>query len=57
MHLKYLETLEAVIGTALDIVKNRPRAALYVRKDYSGHFRIRVHLEGGQRYVITIYEE
>jgi hypothetical protein len=52
---KYLETLEAVIATALNIVKNRPRADLYVH--YTGHFRIRVQLESGQRYVITIKEE
>jgi hypothetical protein len=38
-------------------VKNRPLADLYVRKDYTGHFRIRVQLESGQRYVITIKEE
>src|SRR5207302_3521576 len=54
IHSKYLETLEAVIATALNIVKNRPLADLYVRKDYMGHFRIRVQLESGQRYVITI---
>jgi chromosome condensin MukBEF complex kleisin-like MukF subunit len=36
---------------------NRPLADLYVRKDYMGHFRIRVQLESGQRYVITIREE
>jgi hypothetical protein len=57
IHSKYLETLEAVIATALNIVKNRPLADLYVRKDYMGHFRIRVQLDSGQRYVITIREE
>jgi hypothetical protein len=57
IHSKYLETLEAVIGTALNIVKNRPLADLYVRKDYTGHFRIRVQLKTGQRYVVTIKEE
>jgi hypothetical protein len=57
IHSKYLETLEAVIATALSIVKNRPLADLYVRKDYMGHFRIRVQLESGHRYVITIREE
>jgi hypothetical protein len=57
IHSKYLETLEAVIATALNIVKNRPLADLHVRKDYTGHFRIRVQLERGQRYVITIKEE
>jgi hypothetical protein len=57
IHSKYLETLEAVIATALNIVKNRPLVDLYVRKDYMGHFRIRVQLESGQRYVITIREE
>ena len=44
---KYLETLEAVIATALNIVKNRPLADLYVRKDYTGHFRIRSSLRAG----------
>jgi hypothetical protein len=38
IHSKYLETLEAVIATALNIVKNRPLADLYVRKDYMGPF-------------------
>jgi hypothetical protein len=56
IHSKYLETLEAVIATALNIVKNRTLADLYVRKDM-GHFLIRVQLESGQRYVITIKEE
>jgi hypothetical protein len=54
---KHLETLEAVIATALNIVRTRPLADLYVRGDYTGEFRIRVRLEGGQRYVITIKEE
>jgi hypothetical protein len=54
---KHLETLEAVIATALNIVRTRPLADLYVRRDYTGEFRIRVKLEGGQRYVITIKEE
>ena len=54
---EHLETLEAVITTALNIVKIRPLADLYVRKDYTSEFRIRVQLEGGQRYVITIKEE
>jgi hypothetical protein len=53
----YLDTLEPVIVTALDIVKNRPLADLYVRRDRMGDFRIRVQLESGQRYVITIKEE
>jgi hypothetical protein len=53
----HLESLEAVIATALSIVKNRTLADLHVRKDYTGEFRIRVQLEGGQRYVITIKEE
>jgi hypothetical protein len=47
----------AVIATALNIVKNRTLADLYVRRDYAGDFRIRVQLESGQRYVITIKEE
>jgi hypothetical protein len=51
------ETLEAVIATALNIVKNRTLADLYVRRAYTGEFRIRVQLESGRRYVITIKEE
>jgi hypothetical protein len=35
----------------------RPLADLYVRRDYTSDFRIRVQLESGQRYVITIREE
>jgi hypothetical protein len=54
---EHLETLEAVITTALNIVKTRLLADLYVRRDYTGEFRIRVKLESGQRYVITIKEE
>ena len=57
IHSTHLETLEAVIATALNIVKNRTLADLHVRKDYTGEFRIRVHLESGQRYVVTIKEE
>ena len=53
----HLEALEAVITTALKIVKSRPLADLYVRRDYTGEFRVRVRLETGQRYVITIKEE
>jgi len=48
IHSKYLEAPEADIATALNIVKNRPLADLYVRKDHTGHFRIRVQLESGQ---------
>jgi hypothetical protein len=54
---EHLETLEAVIKTALNIVKTRLLADLYVRRDYAGEFRIRVKLESGQRYIITIKEE
>ena len=54
---EHLETLEAVITTALSIVKTRLLADLYVRRDYTGEFRIRVRLESGQRYVIAIKEE
>ena len=54
---EHFETLEAVIATALSIVRTRPLADLYVRRDYSGEFRIRVQLENGQRYVIAINEE
>ena len=57
IHFTHLETLEAVMATALNIVKNRTLADLHVRKDYTGEFRIRVQLESGQRYVITIKEE
>ena len=57
IHSEHLETLEAVIATALNIVKNRTLADLYVRRNYTGEFRIRVQLESGQRYVITIKEE
>jgi len=57
IHSKHLESLEAVIATALNIVKTRPLTDLYVRRDYMGHFRVRVQLESGQRYVITIKEE
>ena len=57
IHSKHLETLKAIIATALNIVTNRTLADLYVRKDFMGHFRIRVHLGSGQRYVITIREE
>jgi hypothetical protein len=53
IHSKHFEALEAVIATALNIVKNRP----LVRRDYIGDFRIRVQLASGQRYVITIKEE
>ncbi len=57
-HLFAWEAERAARGrVAAFIVKNRPLADLYVRKDYMGHFRIRVQLESGQRYVITIREE
>ena len=51
---EHLETLEAVIATALNIVRTRPLADLYVSRDYTGEFRIKVQPVGGQRYVITI---
>jgi hypothetical protein len=54
IHSKHLEILESIIATALNIVKNRTLADLYVRRDYTGEFRIRVQLESGKRYVITI---
>ena len=41
IHSKYLEALEAVIATALNIVKNRPLADLYVRQDHTGSPRAR----------------
>jgi len=53
----HLESLEAVLATAINIVKNRTLADLHVRKNYTGEFRIRVQLESEQRYVITIKEE
>ena len=53
----HFQNLEAVIATALNIVKNRTLADLYLRRDYTGEFRIRVQPESGQRYVITIKEE
>ena len=56
IHSNHLEALEAVIATALNIVKNRPLADLYVRRG-KGEFRIRVQPESGQRYIITIKEE
>ena len=56
IHSTHLETLEVVIASALNIVKNRTLVDLYVRRDYRGEFRIRVKLESGQRYVITIQE-
>ena len=57
IHSKHLETLEVVIATALNIVKTRPLADLYVRKDFTGDFRVRVQLESGQHYIITIREQ
>ena len=51
---EHLKTLETVIATALNIVRARPLADLYVRRDFTGEW---VPLEGGQRYVITIKEE
>ena len=57
IHFKYLEALEAILGTALKVVKNRVLADLYVRKDSTGSFRVRVNLDNGDRYIITIKEE
>jgi len=57
IHSKHLETLEAIIATAFNIVKSRPLVDLYIRRDYTGEFRVRVQVESGQRYVITIKEE
>ena len=57
IHFTHLETLEAVMATALNIVKNRTLADLHVRRDYTGAFRMKVQLESGERYVITIKEE
>jgi hypothetical protein len=57
IHSTHLETLQAVMATALNIVKNRTLADLHVRKHYTREFRIKAQLESGQRYVITIREE
>ena len=57
IHSKYLETLEAILGNALNIVKSRMLADLYVRREYTGDFRVRVKLDNGDRYIITIKEE
>ena len=32
-------------------------ADLYVRREYTGDFRVRVKLDNGDRYIITIKEE
>jgi len=53
----HFQNLEAVIATALNIVKNHTLADLHVRRDYTGAFRMKVQLESGARYVITIKEE
>ena len=42
IHFKYLETLQAILGTALNIVKSRMLAGLYVRREYTCDFRVRV---------------
>jgi Polyphosphate kinase 2 (PPK2) len=34
-----------------NIVKTRPLADLYVPRDYTGEFRVRVQLDSGQRYM------
>jgi transposase len=57
IHSKYLETLQAILGTALNIVKSPMLADLYVRREYTGDFRVRVKLDNGDRYIITIKEE
>jgi hypothetical protein len=36
---KHLEALEAVIATALNIVRTRLLADLYVRRDYTGAYQ------------------
>ena len=41
----------------LNIVKSRMLADLYVRREYTGDLRIRVKLDNGDRYIITIKEE
>jgi hypothetical protein len=47
IHSKYLETLQAILGTALNIVKSPMLADLYVRREYTGDFRVRVKLDNG----------
>ena len=56
IHSKYLERLEAILGAALNIV-SRMLADLYVRREYTGDLRIRVKLDDGDHYIITIKEE
>ena len=57
IHFKYLERLEAILGAALNIVKSRMLADLYVRREYTGDLRIRVKLDDGDHYIIIIKEE
>jgi hypothetical protein len=57
IHSRYLETLEAILGTALNVVKNRMLADLYVRREYTGTLRVRIKLDNGERYIIIIKEE
>jgi hypothetical protein len=57
IHSKYLETLQVILETALNIVESRMLADLYVRREYTGDLRIRVKLDNGDRYIITIKEE
>jgi hypothetical protein len=54
---RYLETLEAILGTALNIVKNRTLADLHVSREYTGTLRVRIKLDNGERYIINIKEE
>jgi hypothetical protein len=37
--------------------QSRMLADLYVRREYTGDLRIRVKLDNGERYIITIKEE
>ena len=57
IHSKHLERLEAILGAALNIVKSRMLADLYVRREYTGDLCIRVKLDDGDHYIITIKEE
>jgi hypothetical protein len=41
---EHLETLEVVFAVALNVVRTRPLADLYVRREYTGEFRIKVQL-------------
>jgi hypothetical protein len=39
------------------VVKNRTLADLHVSREYTGTLRVRIKLDNGERYIITIKEE